>query len=101
MLDELRVTSCQTWHLWWSDRSAMTSSDCPAGGSWGLDDAAVAAAGVVPSAPPLVRTTPVIPRVRIAVGLRHRGRPLGEFPVHRDALGRFAERRRRPCRGMA
>src|SRR6516165_2420964 len=51
MLDELRVTSCQTWHPWWSDRSAMTSSECPAGGSRGNDGAAVAATAVVSSAP--------------------------------------------------
>ena len=67
MLDELRVTSCQTWHPWWSDRSAMTSSDCPAGGSRGIDGAAVAAAAVVSSAPALVRTAPVTPWVQIAM----------------------------------
>ena len=67
MLDELRVTSCQTWHPWWSDRSAMTSSDCPAGGSRGIDGAAVAVAAVVSSAPALVRTAPATLWVRVAM----------------------------------
>src|SRR5215471_7589978 len=91
MLDELRVTLCQTWHPWWSDRSAMTSSDCPAGGSRGIDGAAVAAAAVVSSAPALVRTAPVTPWIRIAVGQRPRGRRSGEHPLHRDAPSRFVD----------
>src|SRR5215470_1807738 len=91
LLDELRVTSCQTWHPWWSDRSAMTSSECPAGGSRGIDGSAGAAAVVVSSAPALVRTASIIPRVRIAVGQRSRGRRSGEHPLHRDALSRFVE----------
>ncbi len=100
MLGELMVTSCQTWHLWWSDRSAMTSSDCPAGGSRAIDGAAVAAAVVLSSAPALVQTVPVSLWARIPPGDPSRGGPSGEHILRRDASIRLVERPHRPRPGM-
>src|SRR5215470_12622246 len=53
MMNEPRVSSCRTWHPWWSDRSAMTSSDCPA-------------------APTLSGNDAVTEKLRIDLGQHHR-----------------------------